>query len=101
MAYTMIVMVYTMLMYYGQNHDIYHLPILYIPWYIPKMVNTTFEVVYAMRQPSRCLSAGGLHTAVIIALSVIWPAIPLLAMIILSVIWPAIPLLATVTSMPL
>jgi hypothetical protein len=51
----MIVMVYTMLYIYGIYHDIYHLPLLYIPWYIPKVVYTTFGVtwVYTMGQPSR------------------------------------------------
>jgi hypothetical protein len=34
----MIVMVYTMVYIYGLYHDIYHLPLLYIPWYIPKVV---------------------------------------------------------------
>jgi hypothetical protein len=44
MVYTMIVMVYTMVYIYGtmMYHDLYHLPILYIPWYIPKVVYTTF-----------------------------------------------------------
>ena len=54
MVYTMIVMVYTMVYIYGIYHDIYHLPLLYIPWYIPKVVYTTFGVVYTMGQPSRC-----------------------------------------------
>jgi hypothetical protein len=54
MVYTMIVMVYTMVYVYGIYHDTYHLPLLYIPWYIPKVVYTTFGVVYTMRQPSRC-----------------------------------------------
>ena len=54
MVYTMIFMVYTMLYGYGIYHDVYHLPILYIPWYIPKMVYATFGVVYTMRQPFRC-----------------------------------------------
>jgi hypothetical protein len=53
MVYTMIVMVYTMVYIYGIYHDIYHLPLLYIPWYIPKVVYTTFGVVYTMGQPSR------------------------------------------------
>jgi hypothetical protein len=53
MVYTMIVMVYTMVYIYGIYHDIYPLPLLYIPWYIPKVVYTTFGVVYTMRQPSR------------------------------------------------
>ena len=56
MVYTMIVMVYTMVYIHGIYHDIYHLPLLYIPWYIPKVVYSTFGVVYTMRQPSRCLS---------------------------------------------
>jgi hypothetical protein len=55
MAYTMIVIVYTMVYIHGIYHDIYHLPLLNIPWYIPKVVYTTFGVVYTMRQPSRCL----------------------------------------------
>ena len=46
-------MVYTMVYIYGLYHDIYHLPLLYIPWYIPKVIITTFGVVYTMRQPSR------------------------------------------------
>jgi hypothetical protein len=37
-------------------HDIYHLPLLYTPWYIPKVVYTTYGVVYTMRQPSRWTS---------------------------------------------
>jgi hypothetical protein len=49
MVYTMIVMVYIC----GIYHDVYHFPLLYIPWYIPKVVYTTFGVVYTMRQPSR------------------------------------------------
>jgi hypothetical protein len=53
MVYTMIVMVYTMVYIYGIYHGIYHLPLLYIPLYIPKVVYTTFGVVYTMRQPSR------------------------------------------------
>jgi hypothetical protein len=58
MVYTIIVMVYTMVYIYGIYHDIYHLPFLYIPWYIPKVVYTTFGVVYTMRQPSRCRGLG-------------------------------------------
>jgi hypothetical protein len=63
MIYTIIVMVYTIVytifllyIYHGIYHGIYHLPISYIPWYIPKVVYTTFGVVYTMRQPStgRC-----------------------------------------------
>jgi hypothetical protein len=46
-------MVYIMVYIYGIHHDIYHLPLWYIPWYIPKVVYTTFGVVYTMRQPSR------------------------------------------------
>jgi hypothetical protein len=63
MIYTIIVMVYTIVytifllyIYHGIYHGIYHLPISYIPWYIPKVVYTTFGVVYTnhtMRQPSR------------------------------------------------
>jgi hypothetical protein len=55
MVHTMIVMVYAMVYIYGIYHDIHHLPLLYIPWYIPKVVTTTFGVVYTvtMRQPSR------------------------------------------------
>ncbi len=48
------VMVYTMVYIYGIYHDVYHLPLLYIPWCIPKVVYTTFGLVYAMGQPSRC-----------------------------------------------
>jgi hypothetical protein len=51
MVYTMIVMVCTMVYIYGICHDIYHLLILYKPWHIPKVVYTTFGVVYTMRQP--------------------------------------------------
>ena len=58
MVYTMIVMVYTMVYIYGIYHDIYHLSLWYIPWYIPKVVYTTFGVVYTMRQPSRCRRPG-------------------------------------------
>jgi hypothetical protein len=50
MVYTMIVMVYTLVYIYGIYHDIYHLPILNIPWHIPKVVYTTFGVVYTIRQ---------------------------------------------------
>ena len=58
MVYTLIAMVYTMVCIYGIYHGIYHLPLLYIPWYIPKVVYTTFGVVYTMRQPSGCNSPG-------------------------------------------
>jgi hypothetical protein len=40
---------------YGIYHDIYHLSFRYTPWYISKVVYTTFGVVYTMRQPSRCI----------------------------------------------
>ncbi len=52
-------MVYTMVYIYGIYHGIYHLPLLYMPWYIPKVVYTTFGVVYTMRQPSRCCHRDG------------------------------------------
>ncbi len=52
--YTMVyTIIYTMVYIYGIYHDINYLPLLYIPWYIPKVVYTTFGVVYTMRQPSR------------------------------------------------
>jgi hypothetical protein len=57
MVFTMIVMVHTMVYIYGIYHDIYHLLIVYIPRYIPKVVYTTFGVVYTMRQPSRWRAA--------------------------------------------
>jgi hypothetical protein len=55
--------VYTMGYIYGLYHDIYyHIPILYIPWHIPKVLYTTFRVVYTMRQPSRWSIASGSFT---------------------------------------
>ena len=56
MVYTMMIMVYTMVFWNGIYHDIYYLPISFISWYIPKVVYTTFGVVYTMRQPSRWTS---------------------------------------------
>jgi hypothetical protein len=60
MVYTTIVMIYDMVytifllyIYHGIYHGIYHLHFC-LPWYIPKVVYTTFGVVYTMRQPSRC-----------------------------------------------
>jgi hypothetical protein len=50
-------MVYTIVYIYRIYHDMYHLPLLYIPWYIPQVVYTTFGVVYTMGQPSRWRTA--------------------------------------------
>jgi hypothetical protein len=55
-VHTKILMVYSILYVNGIYHDIHYLAVLHIPWYIPKVVYTTFGAVYTMGQPFMCLS---------------------------------------------